>query len=118
MIRRKEQTHNDGVATLYRLPNGAKAPSKPEEQPEYLGRLRYRERTVGVTRHWAAMQNGKKVEKVLRCPRHSMAQEGCLAVIQGVQYSILQVQYPEELPHEMDLTLEKARKKYGLPEEN
>lgn len=98
---------------IFRLVPGP-AGGKPVELLEFIGRLRYRERTVGMRRYWEAMQSNAKIERVIRCPRHEMAQDGRIVLLGDVQYQVRQVQRPEEHPKEMDLTLERVKSSYGL----
>ena len=112
--RTKTQTYNDGVVAIYDVDNAAEEGNLPQESLVFKERLRYEERTVGMRRHYAAMQAGVKVENVLRCPRRDNVSTQDIAVPNdGKQYAIRQIQFPHDVaPASMDLTLELAEKVY------
>jgi len=78
--------------------------------------LRYHERTVGLTRYFAALQANIKVQYVLRCPRlRDVSAQDVAIPNDGRQYRIVQVQYPENVdPPVMDLTLEEVVTEYAI----
>jgi len=80
------------------------------------GPLRYHERTVGMTRFWAAMQNQAKVDMVLRVPLIGTVSALDVAIpIDGRQYIIKQIQHLEDTePPTMDLSLERLDYQYDL----
>lgn len=111
------QTFNSGVVNIYSVGDIAHPGGMPKEGLTLkVGSLRYHERTVGMSRFWAAMQNQTKVDMVLRMPRLETVSTHDVAIpIDGRQYEIKQVQYPEDIdPPAMDLSLERLDKEYDL----
>jgi len=82
--------------------------------------LRYKERTVGMSRFYNAMQNNIKVDSVIRCPEvrglSEKATDILVAIlIDGQQYTVKQIQYIEDAtPPSMDLTLERLGESYAV----
>lgn len=78
--------------------------------------LRYKERTVGFKRYYAAMQNNIKIDFVIRCPQvRTVKADNVAILIDGDQYRIKQIQYPEDVePPVMDLTLERLGEFYDV----
>ncbi len=116
MLRNKTQTFNDGVVRIYKIMNYAPNGGKPTMLPMLRQSLRYAERTIGITRHYTALQVNSKVKYVLRCPlcRDVSAQDVAIPN-DGVQYRVAFVQYPESIfPKVMDLTLEETSAKYEI----
>jgi len=110
----QNQSFNDGLALIYTVKNGAAPGEKPREATEKKAGLRYHERTVGVSRFFAAMQNNVRVDHVIRCPRVKTVWAGDRVILSGdpreKRYVIRQVQYPEDIvPPVMDLTLEEIQ---------
>jgi hypothetical protein len=106
----KPQTFNDGVVNVYSVGNIADVGSMPKEGLTLkVGPLRYHERTVGMNRFWAAMQNQSRVDLVLRVPQRREVLTHDIAIpTDGKQYKIKQIQYPEDIsPPVMDLSLER-----------
>jgi hypothetical protein len=69
-----------------------------------------------MSRFWAAMQNQTEVDMVLRMPRLGTVSTHDVAIpIDGKQYDIVQIQYPEVIdPLVMDLSLKRLDKEYDL----
>lgn len=111
---REIQTFGDGIVKICSVENVAERGNAPKDKLSEAYTLRYKERTVGVTRYWTAMQNNIKVDTVIRCHRVRDVTTGHVAVLQeGKQYAIKQIQYPEGiLPPVMDLSLERIEKRY------
>lgn len=113
----KIQTYNDGVVRLYRADNAAAPGHAPMERPVLRGKLRYEDRTVGVTRHYAAMQAHERIDLVLRCPRCPVSALDVAVPNDGRQYRITLVQHPRDVePPSMDLTLQRLEMDYDLSE--
>jgi len=67
-----------------------------------------------VTRHYAALHENEKIAHLLRCPRIKTVTTEDVAVLEGEQFNIKFIQYPQEVtPPSMDLTLETARAEYS-----
>ncbi len=108
---------NDGLVTVYRVENQAAPGDKPVERLVRKVVLRYRRRTVGIQRHYAALNAGAKVDLLLRVPFHRSvsAQDVAVPTADGRQYRITLVQAPEDVtPPVMDLTLERLERNYDL----
>lgn len=117
MIHRKMQTFNDGVCDLYSTENVAGAGSLPVKKLVHKeGPLRYEERTVGVTRHYQALQHAETLTMILRVPRREgiSALDVCIPR-DGLQYEIKQVQHPADVvPPVCDLALERVVDTYDF----
>lgn len=109
---------NDGILTIYRVKNSADSGKKPVENLTVRGVLRYQRRTIGVQRHYSALNAGAKVDFLLRVPYRPevSTQDVAVPVPDGRQYRITFVQIPEGIiPPVMDLTLERLERDYDLP---
>ena len=114
MIRKETISFNDGVVLLYTVTNTASPGAMPQEGLALAHSLRYHSRTVGLTRYFTALAAKIQVAKVLRCPKVLDVSTKHVAVpLDGKQYRIVQIQYPEGLPV-MDLTLEEIDPKYPV----
>ena len=109
--------YHDGLVTVYRVENQAAPGDKPVERLVRKGVLRYQRRTVGIQRHYAAMNAGARVDLLLRVPYRPevSAQDVAVPTLDGKQYRITLVQVPEDMtPPVMDLTLERLERDYDL----
>ena len=113
---RSIQSYPDGLVRLYTVENAAAPGDKPREQLALRHSLRYEERTVGVTRHYAAMQANDRVDLVLRCQRVPTSALDVAIPNDGKQYRITLIQHPAGVePSSMDLTLRRLEMDYELP---
>lgn len=112
----KPQSFNDGVVSIYEVGNTALPGDMPKEGLIPKLTLRYKERTVGFNRYYAAIKENVKVAYVIRCPQVRSVKANNIAILIGSdQYRIELVQYPEDLePPVMDLTLEKVSDFYDI----
>lgn len=112
----KTQTYNDGVLNIYSVENIASPGEMPADKITLKESLRYEERTVGMTRFYAAMQNNVNIKYVLRAPRIRAVSTLDVAIPNdGKQYKIVQIQYPQDVePPSMDLTLEELTPIYDI----
>lgn len=103
------QHFNSGIVDIYKAEDIAPNGKAYEEKLTRKYKLQYSERTVGINRYYAAMQNNVKVDVVIRTHRlldvttddKARTHDGCL-------YKIIQIQYPDKIePPCMDLTLER-----------
>jgi hypothetical protein len=110
------QTYNDGAVNVYETINIAQPGNMPVDGLTLKETLHYEERTVGITRFYTAMQNDIKIDMLIRCPRiRSIAAEDIAIPVDGKQYRIVQVQYPEDVvPASMDLSLERLVAEYDI----
>ena len=110
--------YNDGLVTIYRVENRGGPGQKPVGVLIRRGVLRYKRRTVGIRRHYTALNAGARVDLLLRVPyrRSVSAQDVAVPTLDGQQYRITLVQVPEDVtPPVMDLTLERLERDYDLP---
>ena len=111
------QVFNDGIANIYVVSNIAQKGNMPKDGLTVkVGSLRYEERTVGMSRFWAASQENTKIERILRFPRIDFVYRDDVVVpIDGKQYKIVQIQYPPNVePPSMDLSLERIEVAYDI----
>lgn len=116
MLRSKAQTFNDGIVSIYSVTNMAAPGEKALAALTLKQTLRYKERTVGVSRFYAAMQENVKVAYLLRCPLlREISTQDIAVPNDGKEYRIVQIQYPEDVqPPVMDLTLEGVKTVYDI----
>jgi len=120
MLLRKRQSFPDGVVSFYKVTDIALPGDLPIEGLVLKQTLRYKERTVGMSRFYQAMQNNIKVDFVIRCPEvrglSEKATDILVAIlIDGQQYKVMQIQYPEDVePPVMDLSLERLGENYAI----
>ena len=108
---------NDGMIVVYAVENRAAPGEKPKDALFKRGTLRYQRRTVGIQRHYAAMNAGARVDLLLRVPyrRSVSTQDVAVPTLDGKQYRITLIQVPEDVvPPVMDLTLERLERDYEL----
>lgn len=110
------QSFNDGVVGIYKVENTALPGDMPKEGLVLQQTLRYHERTVGITRKYAALQSNKEVNFVIRCSEVRTVETDYIAVlVDEKQYRISWIQYPEDIePPVMDLTLERLSDFYDI----
>ncbi len=110
------QTFNSGIVNIYDVTNTAGPGDMPQWAITLKRTLRYKERTVGLQRFWAAHQANVTVNYVLRCPRlRDVSAQDVAIPNDGKQYRIVQIQYPEDVdPPVMDLTLEEIKPVYDI----
>lgn len=110
----RDQSFTDGVVRLCEVKNVAPPGKKPVEQLGTREILRFKERTVGIQRFYTALQANVRVERVIRCPCLRSVSTQDIAVVEGNQYVINLIQYPEDLtPPVMDLTLSEVVQVYA-----
>ena len=111
------QQFNDGIANIYSVDNISQPGNMPKDGLTLkVGSLRYEERTVGMSRFWAASQEQTKIARLLRLPRIDSVERADVVIpIDGKQYEIMQVQYPPDIePACMDLSLERLEVAYDV----
>ena len=110
------QSYSDGLVRIYSVSNDAVPGDAPKEHLTYRCSLRYEERTVGVTRHYAALQANDRIDIVLRCQRVPLSALDIAVPNDGKQYRITLIQHPRDVePPCMDLTLRRLEMDYELP---
>lgn len=113
MLKKKPQdiSFESGIAHFYKNKNAAEPGDMPKKEPTYHVTLRYHRRTVGISRFYTAMQQGQKIDEVIRCPAVPGIEANNLAELpaNSAWYIVRQVQYPEgtAIPV-MDISLERT----------
>lgn len=106
MKRNNQPMFNDGIVKIYRVEDCAAAGDTPLEKLTHKETLRFCRRTVGFRRHYAALQANQRVDAVIRCPFRQGVCTQDVAMLDGRQYRIEQVQRLQNIqPPVMDLTL-------------
>lgn len=111
-----KSSFDDGIVKIYEIANTAQAGDMPVDGLVLKQTLRYKERTVGFNRFYVALQNEVTVDFLIRCPQLRDIKPNNIAIlIDGDQYRIKQVQYPEDIePPVMDMTLERLGDFYDI----
>jgi hypothetical protein len=106
----------DGYVQIFDVTNAAAAGNTPVASLTPKVELRFKERTVGVQRFYAALQENVTVSRLLRCPAIMSVSTQDVAQVDGDEfYKIRQVQYPENVtPRVMDLSLERTVQKFEV----
>lgn len=114
MLKAKEQTYNDGVVLICAVKNIAEKGELPVEKLETKGKpLRFSRRIMGFNRYCKMLYVDVKISGVIRCQEVPGISPQDVAVINGQQYRIELIQYPEGIaPPSMDLTLSKIGETY------
>lgn len=112
----EQAAFKDGVVRIFDVGNTAQAGNMPKKGLTLKETLRYEERSVGVERYNLGLQNGMRIERLMRCPRRkNVAPDDVAIPIDGTQYTIKQVQYPQNVtPLSMDLSLERVVSTYDV----
>lgn len=110
------QQFNDGIVNIYSVGNIAEAGNMPKDRLTIkVSNLRYEERIVGMSRYWTAKQEQAQIEQLIRVPRINSITTHDVAILNGEQYDIVQVQYPKDIePPSMDLSLERLEVAYEI----
>lgn len=110
------QQFNDGIVDIYSVQNIAESGNMPKDGLKIkISNLRYEERTVGMGRYWTAAQAQVRIEQLLRVPRISSVSTQDIAIVNGQQYKIVQIQYPPGIePSCMDLSLQRLEASYEV----
>jgi hypothetical protein len=117
-LRNKMQALNDGVVRIYSVTDAADPGNMPVPQLVLEETLRYKERTVGINRYYAAKQAGVQIKHLLRVPRLTHISTQDIAILNdGTQYKITLIQYPEDELMIMDMTLEDTETVYPIAKE-
>lgn len=116
---KKQQTFNDGVVRIYEVKNTTIPGKTPKKSLVFKETIRYKAKTVGITRMNLAKQNNSKADKLIECPRREVVTATSVAMLQdGKQYQVINLQYPEERePPTMLITMERLGKLYDISED-
>lgn len=115
---RKQQTFNDGVVRIYEVKNTAIPGKTPKKSLAIKETIRYKTRTVGISRMNLAMQDNNRVDKLIECPRREAVTATSVAVFQdGKQYQVINLQYPDDQePPTMLISMERVGTLYDISE--
>ena len=116
MIKSKAPIRNDGFVKIYSVENVARPGAMPKEGLILKIKLRLHQRTVGIARYNAGLQNKVEIDSVIRCLLNRDVSTQDVAVINNErQFRIVQIQYIEGIvPMSMDLSLERIEAKYEI----
>lgn len=106
---RKFQTFHDGVCRVCAVENTAPPGLRPKCGVKVRYRLRYQNRSLGVTRFYAAKAAQERVDCVIRVLRREDIRTDQVVILRdGEQYTVRMVQHPPDVtPPSTDLTLER-----------
>lgn len=110
------QTYNNGICQICEITNIGEPGELPKDGLKEKVKLRYEERTVGMSRFWTAMQAHARIDMLIRTPRIRGVNNFDIVLLpDGEQYEIRQIQYPRDVePPSMDLSLTRLGTKYEL----
>lgn len=92
-----------GILRLYSLQNTAEPGLRPTEQLVLVTTAYYDERTVGVTRAYAALSANQRIDKLVRCYNTDVPISSEYAILEdGNQYRIT---LKQQVGDHVDLTL-------------
>lgn len=116
MKHKEFMSFNDGIVNLYTVENGACAGDAVQEQLTFFGKYRFKNKTVGASRYYIAMQNAVEIKRAVCIPTTDMQiSTQMVAVINDVQYNIVQVQLIQDTrPNHLILTLSEVVEKYDF----
>lgn len=101
-----------GLLTIYKLTNVAQPGLMPAEKLVKICLAYYDERTVGVTRAYAALSANQRIDKLVRCYNTSLSTDAEYCILEdGNQYRITLKQLQGD---DIDLTLERLEDYYDV----
>lgn len=109
------QTFNDGVASVFKIENIAKKGDQPKLGLSQKVKLRFKFKTVGITRFYTAQQNDISISEVIIVPqnRKISVHDVVILTTSKRQYSIEQVQHKDDTyPKTSLLTLAELEEVY------
>ena len=109
----KFEVFNDGVAHISKLVDVSLPGFKPVFKPQPYKRFAFHYKTIGVRRNYEAMQAQVRLDEMILIAqdRHISPQD--IAVIEGVQYDIKQVQHlNDSYPRTSLLSLQRLEENY------
>ena len=107
---------NDGIVDIYAVGNDAESGDMPSQALtlKYQA-LRFEFQTIGVRRNYEAMQADVKLSELIRIPIHREISSQDIAVMNGLQYEIVQVQHDTGTrPSSSKLSLARLEVDYDL----
>lgn len=105
----------DGMIQIFAVGNIAKPGGRPKQGLKPKHSARFEERVVGMARYWTAKQASATIDRLVRCYRVESVSTHDIAVVNGEQYDIKQIQYPPDLSALcMDLSLSRRQDRYEV----
>lgn len=95
-----EVTFNDGVLAVCECKENKITRTKAQ-------RIRFGEKTVGVTRFFRAKVASDKIDRLIRLPKNPLIVRGDILLIENEQYKIIQMQPKDTCPPSLDLSIER-----------
>lgn len=107
---------DDGLLEIYSLADVSEPGNMPDNQLVLLSNSFFGDRTVGYNRQYAAKSVNEQVDRLARIWRDDSVHIGMIAVIEGEQYRIDNVQhlYDDDGLKVTDLTLAKLEGYYDV----
>lgn len=107
------QTFNDGIVWIYKLADVSLPGFKPVFKPRLHKKYQFHYKTIGVRRNYDAMQAGVRLDEMLIIMQDRNISPQDIAVVNGVQYDIKQVQHMNDtFPHTTLLSLQRLEENY------
>ena len=107
---------NDGIVDIYTVDNIADVGDMPKDGlvSKYQA-LRFEYQTIGVRRNYEAMQADVKLSELIQIPMHRDISSQDVAIINGKQYRIEQVQHDNGTrPSSSKLSLSRLEEEYDI----
>jgi hypothetical protein len=107
---------DDGTCNIYKISNTAEAGNMPKQELVYFASHWYEEKTIGVTRFYAALKGEVKLDILIRIWQDKEIESSHICIIDEVQFRIAQVQHTknEDGLDVTDLSLERVGDFYDL----
>lgn len=106
---------NDGVTDIYAVENIAEKGDRPKDGLSIKYHLRFGYETIGVKRNYEAMQAQVQLSEMISVSMHRDISSQDVAIINGVQYRIEQVQHKTDtLPPSSLLSLSRLEADYDF----
>lgn len=101
------QSFNDGIVSICTVTDAAQPGHQPVKKLQTRLKLRFDERSLGITRYYAAKQANISISRVIRVPRGPEISTDDVAITHdGQQFSISLIQAVQDVyPPCLDLTL-------------
>lgn len=110
----KFETFNDGIAYIYQIKDISKPGDRPCLKPVLYRKHSFEYRTIGVRRNYEAMQAEVRLDEMIKIHLDRGVSSQDVVVIDGIQYSVVQVQHKTNtLPGTSLVTLQRREEYYA-----
>lgn len=92
----KFETFNDGVCNIYKLADVSQPGFKPVYRPKFYRAVPFQYKTIGIKRNYEAMQAQVRLDEMISIMQNRDISTQDIAVIEGVQYDIKQIQHKND----------------------